>query len=104
MRKVVHIKRDPYDVYIGRGSVWGNPFKIGRDGTRTEVLRKYKDYLLRGDGRDLLHRIGELEDKTLGCFCAEAGGLTTDNETRCHGQLLLQLIERRGRSLEKRAC
>lgn len=104
MQKVVHIKRDPHDVYIGRGSVWGNPFKIGTHGTRAEVLRKYKEYLLRGEGRHLLHRIGELEGKTLGCFCAEAGGFTTDDETVCHGQLLLQLIERRGRSLEKRAC
>lgn len=25
-RMVVHCKREPYDVYIGRGSKWGNPF------------------------------------------------------------------------------
>lgn len=70
VQKVVHIKRDHYQVYIGRGSIWGNPFKIGRDGDRAEVLRKYKAYLLRGEGRHLLDRIGELEGKSLGCFCA----------------------------------
>ena len=37
---VVNVATDPYDVYIGRGngvlppSIWGNPFVIGRDGTR----------------------------------------------------------------------
>lgn len=97
MQKVVHIRRDSYDLYIGRGSVWGNPFKIGPDGDRAEVLAKYKEYLLRGEGRHLLQRIDELEAKTLGCFCAERGGLTVHNETRCHGQLLLQLVELRQR-------
>lgn len=101
MQKVVHIRRNRYDIYIGRGSIWGNPFKIGPDGDRAEVLRKYKDYLLRGEGRHLLQRIGELEGKTLGCFCAEAGGLTTTDETRCHGQLLLGLLERRRRTYSR---
>jgi hypothetical protein len=34
--RVVHCKRERYDVYIerGRGSRWGNPFVIGRDGDR----------------------------------------------------------------------
>lgn len=75
-QKVVHIKPDPYDSYIGRGSIWGNPFKIGPDGDRRQVLAKYKEYLLRGEGRHLLQRIGELEGKTLGCSCAGYGGLT----------------------------
>ena len=33
-------------VYIGRPSKWGNPFVIGKDGTRQEVVQKYKDYIL----------------------------------------------------------
>lgn len=97
MQKVVHIRRDRYDIYVGRGSIWGNPFKMGRDGDRREVLLRYKEYLLHGEGRHLLARLGELEGKTLGCFCANAGGLTTPDETRCHGQILLQLLERRYR-------
>lgn len=24
--KVVHFKKEPFDIYIGRPSVWGNPF------------------------------------------------------------------------------
>lgn len=104
MQKVVHVRREHYDVYIGRGSAWGNPYKIGRDGDRTEVLGKYKEYLLRGEGRPLLERIGELEEKTLGCFCAQAGGLSAREQTRCHGQLLLQILDYRGRALAQKAC
>lgn len=31
----------PNDVYIGRGSKWGNPFKIGPHGDREDVVRRY---------------------------------------------------------------
>lgn len=92
-QRVVHIKRDPYQVYIGRGSIWGNPFKIGPDGDRSKVLAKYKEYLLRGEGRHLLEKIEELEGKTLGCFCSPKDGLTAHDATRCHGQLLLKIVE-----------
>jgi hypothetical protein len=34
-------------VYIGRPSKWGNPFVIGKDGTRDDVVAKYRAYLLR---------------------------------------------------------
>jgi len=32
-------------VYIGRPSLLGNPFKIGKDGTRQEVIQKYGIWL-----------------------------------------------------------
>jgi hypothetical protein len=41
---VVNLKREAYDVYIGRGSKWGNPFVIGPDGDRMEVLAKYREH------------------------------------------------------------
>lgn len=40
-------KDEPFDVYIGRGTPWGNPFPIGMGGigdTRDDVIRKYKEY------------------------------------------------------------
>ena len=49
---VVHCKREPFDKYIGRpmrgyrDEGWGNPFKIGPDGTREEVIEKYRVWLL----------------------------------------------------------
>lgn len=45
--KVVHCKKEKYDVYIGRPSKWGNPFIVGADGTRDEVIQKYKDWISR---------------------------------------------------------
>ena len=39
---VVHCKKAPFDVYIGRPSKWGNPYSIGPDGTREEVIEKYR--------------------------------------------------------------
>jgi uncharacterized protein DUF4326 len=32
-------------VYIGRGSKWGNPFRIGRDGNRAIVIAKFERWL-----------------------------------------------------------
>jgi len=80
--KVVHCKKEPYDIYIGRGSKWGNPFKIGRDGTRKEVIEKYRIYLLYND--ELLADLHELKGKVLGCYCSPKP---------CHGDILIEFCE-----------
>lgn len=99
-------KKEPFHVYIGRGrgSVWGNPFKIGEDGEREEVIEKYKQWLVFGEGRLLLKRLGELEGKTLGCWCSDHGGLTADDELICHGQILLKLLQHRRQKIVHRDC
>lgn len=79
MTKVVHCKKEPYDVYLGRPSKWGNPFVIGKDGTREEVIEKYENYLL--SNQELLDSLPELEGKTLGCWCKPAA---------CHGDVLIK--------------
>ena len=33
-------------VYVGRPSKWGNPFAIGRDGTRDQVIAKYRVWIV----------------------------------------------------------
>jgi hypothetical protein len=83
LTKVVHCKRDEYDVYIGRGSKWGNPYVIGKDGTRKQVIQKYERYLLMRRN-DLLNDLQELKDKTLGCWCFPKA---------CHGDVLIKLIK-----------
>jgi hypothetical protein len=102
--KVVHCKKEPFDVYIGRGrgSVWGNPFKIGEDGEREEVIEKYKQWLVFGEGRLLIKRLGELEGQTLGCWCADYGGLSAGDGLFCHGQILLKLLQHRREKLVPR--
>ena len=74
---VVHCKRSRYDVYISRGSQWGNPFRIGVHGTRDQVIDRYERWLL--EQPHLIDALGELTDKTLGCWCAPY---------RCHGDVL----------------
>lgn len=71
------------DVYIGRGSVWGNPFVIGKDGTREDVIWKYKEYFLKQE--QLVSRVSELKGKTLVCYCKPQA---------CHGDFLCELVEK----------
>ncbi len=112
--RVVHIKKDPYDIYIGRSgkgtaSKWGNPFRIGdphpKTGTpiqRAEAIRLFKEYVVRGEGLHLLKDLGELDGKTLGCFCAPKGGAGAHDPLVCHGQILLLLGEHRRRVMERK--
>ena len=80
--KVVHCNKEPYDIYIGRPSRWGNPFSIGPDGTRKEVIDKYRQFILAHP--QLMEDLYELRGKTLGCFC---------KPLPCHGDVLVELIE-----------
>jgi hypothetical protein len=80
--RVVHCKRDPYDVLIGRPSKWGNPYKLGEDGTREQVVRWYDPYV-RFTRPDLLAALPDLHGKTLGCWCAPQ---------LCHGHVLAALV------------
>lgn len=85
--KVVNLRNEKYDMYIGRGSKWGNKFIIGRDGDREEVIKKYKKWIL--IKKELLNSLHELKGKALGCFCKPLA---------CHGDILLELVEKSERS------
>lgn len=67
-------------VYIGRSSKWGNPFKIGVDGTRDGVIAEYRAYLL--NRQDLMDALPELREKVLVCHC---------HPLPCHGDVLADL-------------
>lgn len=87
---VVHCKREAYDVYIGRGSKWGNPF-THKQGTKAkwvvnsveEAVQKYVEWLYNQE--DLLADIYELRGKILGCWCKIKG------DELCHGDVLAEL-------------
>lgn len=79
---VVHCKRLPYDIYIGRPSKWGNPYAIGIDGTRDEVIDKYEQWLKIQP--DLMAAIPELKGKVLGCWC---------DPKHCHGHIFAALAD-----------
>lgn len=57
-------------VYCGRPSRWGNPFAIGRDGNRAQVIWKFYEYWHDDEQRELrMAACRELIEKTLGCWC-----------------------------------
>jgi len=84
MTKIANInKGEKHDVYIGRGSIWGNPYAIGFDGDRDDVIRKYKyDFengYLKFNKEDTL----KLKGKILGCHCKPAA---------CHGDVIVEYL------------
>ena len=87
---VVHMKKAPYDVYIGRGSVWGNPYSHLDESqakvkvkNRKEAIEKYRMYIL--GNPQLLARLPEIQGKVLGCFCKPKS---------CHGDILAELADK----------
>lgn len=92
MPKVLNMRTDqiPKDaVYVGRPTKWGNPFIIGKDGTREEVIDKYADWLddmiLNQNKVDLADVLDELQGKDLVCWCAPLP---------CHADVLLELANK----------
>ncbi|MFZ0822008.1 MAG: DUF4326 domain-containing protein [Candidatus Acidiferrales bacterium] len=77
---VVHVRARRFDVYIGRGGPWGNPFIIGKHGTRKEVVEKYRCWLW--SQPQLVAALPSLRGKILGCYCSPH---------LCHGHILAQL-------------
>ena len=82
MCKVVNLKKEKYDIYIGRGSKWGNPF-IMRDYSQQERDRVCDEYEKWFWTTDLPKQLYELKDKILGCYC---------KPKRCHGDFLAKEV------------
>jgi hypothetical protein len=80
---VVHCRKTKYDIYIGRPSKWGNPFEIGKDGTREDVIKKYEEWIMTQP--KLLADLPELKGKVLACWCSPAA---------CHGDVLSRLANK----------
>lgn len=77
--RVVHLRREPHDVRIDRQTHWGNPFAIGKDGTRDQVCAKHEQWFM-DDPVAIKLAKRDLRGKVLGCWCAPK---------RCHGDTLL---------------
>ena len=82
--KVVNKRKEHYTHYIGRGSIFGNPFVIGKDGSREEVIQKYREYA--PTNPELMKAIKELpKDAILGCYC---------KPQTCHGDVIIEIWHR----------
>lgn len=69
-----------HDVDITRDGPWGNPFIIGRDGTREEVIDKFEKWGIASGLREKAQI--ELKGKRLGCHCKKT--------QRCHGDIYVK--------------
>jgi hypothetical protein len=88
--RVVNLRHEPYDVYIGRGSSFGNqwthiktkPTKAKYTvNTVEEAISEYQNWILQQP--ELLARVRhELNGQTLGCYCKPGP---------CHGDILVKI-------------
>jgi hypothetical protein len=77
-------------VYCGRPSEFGNPFVIGKDGNRDEVIRKFETWFRQSPER--VERARKLlNDKNLICWCAPLA---------CHCDVLLKIANLEGGGLK----
>lgn len=79
--RAVNVRREPCDVYVGRGTPYGNEFVIGRHGTRDECIDKY--VARRSADPAFVAMVREtLAGKRLGCSC---------KPKRCHADWLAEV-------------
>lgn len=84
---VVNLRKSSFTKYIGRGSKFGNPYALGRDGGREVVIAKHKkDFYENPELQEAVWK--ELKGELLGCFCKPQA---------CHGDTYVEYIENRMR-------
>ena len=99
--RVVHVRRDRYDVYVGRPhrfvaktqwGPYGNPFDVKTFGLG-EALRRYDEWLFQPAQSALRAKMrAELRGKVLACWCAPKGGIAAFSPDRiCHAQTIAQV-------------
>lgn len=82
----INAKQDNFTHYIGRAwaglpeSIYHNPFHVGKDGDRKEVLIKFILYWYSLEQAELRSHAAQLpEDAVLGCWC---------KPLECHGDVI----------------
>jgi hypothetical protein len=91
---IVNRSHTDLGVYVGRPSIFGNPFEIGKDGTRSEVIEKFEVYFVERLEKDPLFKkefdklveMARNGDLMLACWCVP--------NNRCHGEVIQKYIER----------
>ena len=69
-------------VYVGRPTKWGNPFVVGRDGDRDQVVAAYRAWIVTRP--ELMSALHELRGRDLVCWCAPLA---------CHAEVLRALVQ-----------
>lgn len=79
--KLVRHVSQPHDIYVGRPSQWGNPYKIDSETDRSTAIRLYRLHLM-SDPQMMDAARMQLRGKTLGCHCAPLP---------CHADILAEV-------------
>jgi len=83
--KAVNIKKVSCEIYCGRGSIFGNPFRIGQDGDRKQVIEKFRVYFYnRLKDKSFREMVLSLKGKRLGCYCSPLD---------CHCDVIVEYLE-----------
>jgi hypothetical protein len=100
--RVVHHRKEPYDIYIGRlpggkFNKWAYPKELReslpKNASRKEIIDAYEKYLLSNE--ELMKDLHELKGKILGCWCknkTDENGKTTGKS--CHGDILKKYADK----------
>jgi len=86
---VVHCKKSPYDVYVGRPGPWANPFShraskfnVVKVDSAEDAVACFEAWI--ATQPELIERAKrELKDKVLGCWCSE--------KQPCHARVLAKI-------------
>ena len=92
-------RKPPDTVKVDRTTFWGNPFVVGRDGTRAECVDLYAKLLMgylcvsqhvtledqKAAREYALAHLDELAGKNLACWCSDG---------QCHADVLLKVANR----------
>jgi len=77
--------------YVGRPTPLGNPFAIGRDGTREQVIEKYRDWLAQEYRPKVEAQLAHIrylmehhKHVHLSCWCAPQ---------ECHASIIIEHLE-----------
>lgn len=86
MTRVVNVHKDPYDIYIGRPSKWGNPFRMQTGISRAQAVALHREWWYAPEQEKLREAaLVELKDKVLACHC---------HPLACHGHTIAEFINR----------
>lgn len=85
-RLVVHCRNTQFDVYIGRPTIFGNPFGLATEDERDFVCEQYAQCLRDrcADDYHFLTEVQKLRGQVLGCWCAPR---------RCHGDEIVKFLD-----------
>jgi hypothetical protein len=80
-------------ITVARPGRWGNPFRIGVDGSQAECVARFRDFAahkMKTDPEWLTELAAALRGKNLACWCRPG--------TPCHADVLLALANQSGKA------